>query len=172
MSANANHELQRYEIANSLYTKLYPEFRNEGLFLQYAGKSHSLARKFYTSGQFLERALFFSADPTIFTTLGKDYTLYSKVDAHKKERAEFLLTRAKNISPYRYYPRYLLVKYYERIGAEQETLNEAQALLAITPKVSSPATTEIRQEMQQIIDQEIFNNQEIIFPVSSSDEME
>lgn len=170
MSANANYSLQRYETANSLYNTLYSEFQNEGVFLQYAGKSHSLGRKFYTSGQLLERALFFSADPTIFTTLGKDYTLFSKVDSLKKERAEFLLTRVKNISPYKYYPRYLLTKYYQHTGKEQKALNEAKALLAITPKISSHATKEIKQEMLQLIDQEIFIHQEIVYPVLSSED--
>src|SRR5690606_38036963 len=129
----------------------------------YAGKSMSLDRQFFDSAYFLERALFFTADPTIFTTLGKDYTLFSKVDVEKKNRAEFLLTRAKYISPYKYYPRYLLAQYYTNIGKLQKALEEAEDLLSIKPKVVSPATTDIRNEMQQIIDQKIFLPEETLF---------
>lgn len=163
MTANVNHQLRRYAVANSIYRKLFPAYQDEGLFLQYAGKSMSLDRQFYESAYLLERALFFAADPTIFNTLGKDYTLYSEVDAEKKKRAELLLTRAKYISPYKYYPRFLLAKYYQRTGQDPKAIKEAEALLAIDPKVTSPATQEIRQEMQQIIDREIFQT-EIVLP--------
>lgn len=162
--ANANQKLLRYEFANNHYRILGPRFRNEGLFLQYAGKSMSLDRQIYDSAYFLERALFFSADPTIFTTLGKDYTLFSKVDVEKKKRAEFLLSRAKYISPYKYYPRYLLAQYYTSIGESQKALEEAESLLAKEPKVMSPATQEIRNQMQQLlIDQEILQPEETRF---------
>lgn len=78
------------------------------------------------------------------------------MDAEKKNRAEFLLNRAKYISPYKYYPRYLLARYYDNIGKSQKAMEEAEDLLSIEPKVTSPATTDIRNEMQQIIDQKIF----------------
>src|SRR5690606_2453752 len=167
MVANANQELQHYEIANNLYNTLYPEFRSEGLFLQYAGKSHSINRTFYASEQLLERALLFSADPAIFTTLGKDYTLFSKVDSLKKLRAEILLTRAKYISPSKHYPRYLLTKYYQSIGEKEKSWNEAKALLTTKSKVTSAASAEIKVEMQQLIDQKLYDNQKIILPASS-----
>lgn len=165
--ANANQDVQRYDITNSIYTNLYPEFRNEGLFLQFAGKSYSLGRRFFASQQMLERALFFSADPIIFTTLGKDYTLFSKVDTQKAERAEFLLSRAKYINPSKYYPRYLLANYYQRIGSIEKALEEAETLLAMQPKVVSPAIKDIRKEMNQLIEQNMFKNKKNIIPIIS-----
>ena len=48
-------------------------------------------------------------------------------------QAEFLLSRAKYISPNKYYPRYLLAQYYSNIGEYQKVLEEAEDLLCIEP---------------------------------------
>ena len=105
----------------------------------------SLSREFYLSHQYLERALHFSSDPVIFTTLGKDYTLFSKVEPENVERAEFLLKMAKYMEPSRYYPRYLLMDLYNRIGKEEKEKEEAIGILGMDTKVESEAVDQIRE---------------------------
>src|SRR5690606_28686568 len=108
-------------------------------------KSMSLSREFYQSRQYLERALHCSSDPVIFTTLGKDYTLFSKVEPENVERAEFLLKMAKYMEPSRYYPRYLLMDLYNRIGKEEKEKEEAIGILGMDTKVESEAVDQIRE---------------------------
>ena len=78
-----------------------------------------------------------------------------------------MLTRAKYISPSKHYPRYLLTKYYQSIGEKEKSWNEAKALLTTKSKVTSAASAEIKVEMQQLIDQKLYDNQKIILPASS-----
>src|SRR5690606_10557083 len=141
--ANSYYQSGHYQVANSKYITLYPALKDEGQFLQFAGKSMSLSRNYYQSGQFLERALLFSSDPVIFTTLGQDYTLFSKVKPEKVERAEFLLQMAKYMEPSRYYPRYLLMELYTRIGQKEKEQEEAAGILDIDTKVVSEAVDQI-----------------------------
>ena len=143
--ANSYFQSGHYQVANSKYITLYPALKNEGQFLQFAGKSMSLSREFYQSRQYLERALYFSSDPVIFTTLGKDYTLFSKVEPENVERAEFLLKMAKYMEPSRYYPRYLLMDLYNRIGKEEKEKEEAIGILGMDTKVESEAVDQIRE---------------------------
>src|SRR5690606_8867090 len=95
-----------YDSANSVFLRLEEKLENEGFYLTELGKSLSQSRKFYKSAFFLERALYFSSDPVIYTTLGKDYTLFRKVDSKKAKRAEEMLIYAKYMQPGHYYPRY------------------------------------------------------------------
>lgn len=82
--ANANYQIGHYGIANRIYTKeIGPVLENEGAFLKSAGKSLSMSRKFHRSALYLERALYFTSDPIIFTTLGHDYALYARVEPEK-----------------------------------------------------------------------------------------
>lgn len=144
ISANANYDLGRYEVANDIYqNKLWSALKNEGAYLQFAGKSLSMRRQYYPSASFLERALLFSSDPVILTTLGQDYTLFSKVEPEKVERAEFLLKMAKYMEPSRYYPRYLLMELYTRIGQKEKEQEEAAGILAMDTKVVSEAVDQI-----------------------------
>src|SRR5690606_35631946 len=108
-------------------------------------KSMSLSREFYLSHQYLERALHFSLDPVIFTTLGQDYSLFSKVEPENIDRAEFLLKMAKYMEPSRYYPRYLLMDLYTRTVQIEKEQEEAAGILAMDTKVVSEAVDQIRE---------------------------
>lgn len=157
VAANVHQSQQRYDQANRLYLELYPELENEGWFLQYAGKSFSLNQQYVESAQMLERALHFSADPAIYTTLGMDYTLYgSEENPSKKARAESLLSHVKFISPYKYYPRYLLAQHYFHTDQIEKAVAEAERVMEIVPKIASPATNDIRLTMKRLVEQEIF----------------
>ncbi len=115
-------------------------------------KSMSLSREFYQSRQYLERALHCSSDPVIFTTLGKDYTLFSKVEPENVERAEFLLKMAKYMEPSRYYPRYLLMELYTRTVQIEMEQKEAAGILAMDAKVESEAVDQIRELAREKLD--------------------
>lgn len=157
VAANVDQSQQRYDQANELYRELYPQLENEGWFLQYAGKSFSLNQQYVESAQMLERALHFSSDPAIFTTLGMDYTLHGlEENPSNKARAESLLTHVKFISPYKYYPRYLLAQHYFHTDQLEKAVAEAESVMNIVPKVASPATNDIRLTMKRLVEKEIF----------------
>ena len=152
-AANIHQSNKEYSMANYLYRELYPDLQNEGLFLQFAGKSLSLEEQYDESTPMLERALLFTSDPTIYTTLGTDYSLSGPYNTEKNDRTEYLLTQAKYMSPYKYYPRYLLAQYYNAVGQSGKAREEAAELLKIQPKVISSATAEIRTVMESIVQQ-------------------
>ncbi len=151
ISANANYQLGSYSLANEIYLRLWSDLQNEGAYLQFAGKSLSMTRNFYQSAQYLERALYFSSDPVIFTTLGQDYTLFGKVEPEKMDRAEKLLQEVKYMQPSHYYPRYLLMELYERMKKENYKREEASGILTLDTKVDSEAVQEIRMKAQEIV---------------------
>lgn len=158
IGANANYQLGkfRYPFANEIYIRLWPFLKNEGAYLRIAGKSFSQTRNFFSSELYLERALYFSLDPVILTTLGHDYTSYGKLEPEKYERAEMLLLQAKHMRPGRYYPRYLLMELYEKIGAIDKLREEAKAILAMRTKVESYAVQEIRLKAKSILSESTF----------------
>src|SRR5690554_1902557 len=153
IQANLYQSQKNYEPAINLYRELYPDLENEGWFLQFAGKSLSLNQQYKESAEMLERALYFSSDPAIFTTLGLDYTIYGiDEDPSKAARAEWLLSHVKYISPYKYYPRYLLAQHFYHTGQVEKAIAEAEQLLNIVPKVASPATNDMRKTMKRLVD--------------------
>lgn len=162
--ANLYQGQKKYTEANEIYQELLPYLDREGWFLQYAGKSMSLNQQFNISFNLLEKALRFSSDPNIFTTLGMDYTLQHKNDEELMQRAENLLNTAKYISPYKYYPRYLLAQHYFINGQIEKAKEEAENVLAIVPKIASPATNDMRLTMKRLVEQEILEIEKTTTP--------
>lgn len=165
VDANELQIQQRYGEANKIYRELYPDMAHEGWFLQYAGKSLSLNQEYAESASMLERALHFSADPAIYNTLGRNYTLYNVVgNVGNYARAESLLSHAKHISPYKYYPRYLLAQHYYHTDQIKKAVAEAEEVMKIVPKVHSPATNDMRLTMKRLVEQEIFTPEKTKVP--------
>lgn len=165
VEANVHQSQKRYEPAIRLYQELYPKLDNEGWFLQFAGKSLSLHQQYKESAQMLERALLFSSDPAIFTTMGLDYTLYGlEENPSNQSRAESLLSHVKYISPYKYYPRYLLAQHYFHTGQIEKAVAEAEQTMNIIPKIASPATNDMRLTLKRLVEQKIFESEKTKIP--------
>src|SRR5690606_32813275 len=153
VEANVLQDQNQHEEAIDLYRSLYPKLSEEGWFLQFAGKSLSLNQQYEESAEMLEQALHYSSDPAIFTTLGSDYTLYGpENDPGIQSRAETLLTQVKNMSPYKYYPRYLLTQHYYHTGQIEKAIAEAEQTLNVIPKIASPAINDMRLTLNRLID--------------------
>ena len=155
VEANIHQDQKRYEPAIVLYRELYPRLDHEGWFLQYAGKSLSLNQQYDESAQMLERALNFSSDPATFTTLGLDYTLHAQ-NPSDLSRAESLLSHVKYMSPYKYYPRYLLAQHYFHTDQIEKAVGEAEEAMKIVPKIASPATNDMRLTMKRLVENQTF----------------
>ena len=155
VEANIHQDQKRYEPAIVLYRELYPRLDHEGWFLQYAGKSLSLNQQYDESAQMLERALNFSSDPATFTTLGLDYTLHAQ-NPSDLSRAESLLSHVKYMSPYKYYPRYLLAQHYFHTDQIEKAVGEAEEAMKIVPKIASPATNDMRLTMKRLVEKQTF----------------
>ncbi len=156
--ANANYQIGHYGISNRIYTKeIGPVLENEGAFLKSAGKSLSMSRKFHRSAPYLERALYFTSDPMIFTTLGHDYALYARVEPEKCDRTELLLKMVKYMQPGHYFPRYMLMEMYERTEQQEKMEQEASDLLALETKIKSEAVDEMRLAAREVLDDSIYD---------------
>ncbi len=168
--ANANYQIGHYSISNRIYTKeIGPILENEGAYLQSAGKSLSMSRKFHRSAPYLERALYFTSDPMIFTTLGHDYALYARLEPEKYDRAEFLLKLVKYMQPVHYFPRYMLMQMYKRTDQQEKMKQEASDLLALKTKVWSDAVDEMRLAARKVLNENRYDSEIRITPIKNKE---
>lgn len=97
----------------------------------------------------LEQGLEHSSDPMFLNLIGRNHE-----DAGRYDQAEHYYRRAIDRLPGRLYPHYLLCRLYLNPGCSDTArfVTAAREMLAIDPKIESPATRQMRQEIARLND--------------------
>ena len=140
---------RQYEAANNLYEKMYSSLQANGEFLFQYGQSLYLANEYEEAVSILEQAKHRTTDLYLYTSLGSSFQALKQ---YNKAEENFLFASALN--PYRFYPRYLLVKLYEETGNVEQAVIVAEEILHKKIKVPSPAIIEIKQRMKDLIERQ------------------
>ena len=134
--------------AGQAYQTLYARLRHEPAFLFDYAKSLNSQKDYAGADSLLERAARLSSDPMVWDVWGRNAW---EQGAH--ELAEQRLIHASRMVPGRMYPYYLLAKLY----ADPAYLNlpkmeqAARKVLDMKPKVVSPATREMQEEIADLL---------------------
>lgn len=151
-------EGQKHVFANGIdnalihYKKAYPILNNNGTYLFYYGSALALKKKYKESIGILDKATRKSSMPNIFLVLGNNY---KKVDETDAARVAYL--NAVYSVPSRLYPKYLLVQLLMESSNKAEAYRWAEEILATGEKVPTTAAKEIKDEMNHLIENELFN---------------
>ncbi len=135
-----------YFASERIFSEIYRYLKNNGEFILNYGGTLSLAGKHKEAIELLEEAKNKFTDPTLCSTLGNSY-----LSVGNYARAEANYLHAVNMIPHKFYPKYLLVKYYDRMGKGGKALLLAKELLEMKEKVPSQAVEEIKREMKYFI---------------------
>jgi len=129
------------------YKKLYPYLSDQTPFLFEYAQCLSKAGEYEKSNKVLEQAIKISCDPVLYIILGKNH---QQLGNYKLAEQNFLL--ASHIAPSRIYPYYLLANLYAENGKTESAIRMAQKVLEKEPKVQSTAVNEMREKMQELIE--------------------
>lgn len=126
--------------------KAWPFLKYNGDFLTHYGKMLALTGKHKEAVNVLNRALLYSPNIIIYTSLGDAYESLGKID-----KAEQAYLKAWYMNPSRFYPKYLLAKLYDENGQVEKAVAVAEELLKKEVKVESTAVEEMQTEMKNIL---------------------
>ncbi|MGY6545610.1 MAG: O-antigen ligase family protein, partial [Cyclobacteriaceae bacterium] len=129
------------------YQNAYPYFDKEGDFLTNYGKALSVQGGHKEAVITLERAKYYAGNTIIQRTLGDSYRalgLYKEAEEAYKLAVDML--------PDRFYARYLLAKLYDETGEDDKLIPIARYLVEKEPKVPSNAVSEIKMEMEKVLE--------------------
>lgn len=136
-----------YTNAEKLYAEEYDHLKNNIDYLFEYGQILSHQEDYNKSNIILQRAITISCDPMIYNIIGKNHQSLGEYN-----KAEEYYTQAMRIVPHRLYPYYLLVQMYIENQDRPKAREMAKKLLSIEIKIPSPATKQIRDEMQAFLD--------------------
>ena len=142
------YQLQSYKASVSLYKLAFTELKTNGDFLIHYGKALSMAGSHLEAIKILKLSRNFLVNTISYTTLGDSYK-----EVNENYLAELAYHKASYMIPARFYPKYLLAKLYVETGQDEKALMVANELLEKNIKIKSTAISEIKEEMQHIINQ-------------------
>jgi len=134
------------EEAVRLYEKLYPTLKYNQYFLFNYGAELSTIGNYIRSIEVLREAEPRVDDSDEYIYLGNSYEGIGDLNSAMK-----CYRQASVIIPIKFYPKYRLAKLYEKTGRTQEAVSLAKNILNMTVKVPSVIITNIRNEMQILI---------------------
>jgi tetratricopeptide (TPR) repeat protein len=140
------YSMEFYSYVLEDYPALFPSMKENPAFLFEYGRSLHLEGRHRESAEILRLATRQSADPMQYNVLGNAYKALGQYN-----RAAESYLKAQDMVPHRLYPSYLLAKMYAELGDHVSAARYACRVLAIPLKVESPATRDIRQEMEEIL---------------------
>jgi O-antigen ligase len=140
------YSMEFYSYVVEDYPALLPSMRENPTFLFEYGRSLHLEGRHRESVEILQLATRQSADPMQYNVLGNAYKALGEYG-----RAAEAYLKAQDMVPHRIYPTYLLAKLYAELGDHSSAALYARRVLAIPLKVESPATRDIRQEMEDLL---------------------
>ncbi|MDH6313623.1 O-antigen ligase [Parabacteroides sp. PFB2-10] len=141
-----------YEAAIPGYKELYNKLKHKPEFLFEYGQCLNKTKEYIDANWMFKQATWLSADPMIHYMQAKN-----RQEQQKYEEAEAIYLHALNILPDRIYPYYLLVKLYNEPGFLQPEKRQAAAdsVLRKEPKVMTTAIREMREEVEEIMNDEL-----------------
>lgn len=132
-------------IAND-YLRLKPLLNDNKEFLFECAQALAKAKQYEESNHVISEALIISRDPMFLNIKGKNN---QALDDFANAEKSFI--ESSYMVPNRIYPHYLLAKLYLEAGDSAQAFAKARFVLDLEPKVTSPATDEIKQEIKKII---------------------
>lgn len=140
-SADYDHAVDHYAIA-------YQSLHNDGPFLLQYGKALLFAGQQANAVFILTQAELYSNNSLVQAALGDGYKRMGQFKA-----AEQAYLNACAMTPDRFYPKYLLAKLYYDTHDTRKAIEIAKELLNKKVRVPSPAISEIRSEMEELLKQ-------------------
>ncbi len=140
------YNMEHYQQAEEGYKELYPAMRGSYKYLFEYGHALNKLGRYRESNRLLEQGVRLSSDPMFHNIMGNNYKALGQPD-----RAEACYLRAHRIVPGRMYPLYLLAKLYAETGQRDKGLEMARRVLETAPKVPSPATRDMQDEMEALL---------------------
>lgn len=140
-------QVKAYASANKMYEQIHNDLRYDVRFLFEYAQILANTEEYNNSNIVLRRAATISCDPMIYNRLGKNYQAMK----HYND-AEKCFEMAENLVPHKLYPYYLLVKMYIEKGDTDKAIENANELLNMEVKISSPATKQMKSETQILVD--------------------
>jgi O-antigen ligase len=133
---------QHYEASGSIYKDLYPDMKDNGLFLLYYGTTLTAGGDCEHGRQLLDEARKYISDPVLYIKMGDCCRIekkYSEAEQHYKY--------ASAIIPGRLYPKYLLALLFEEQGKYCEALEYARNVTDSDVKIHNAAVDEMKEKM-------------------------
>ncbi len=150
-----------YREWKSLQTFYRMELYDEGLARDYGANLEPLAGevhywfeyghtlnkigRYAESNRILEQGARQSSDPMFYNIMGNNYRSLGEY-----ARAEAMYEKAFSVLPNRLYPLYLLTKLHHERSDSLKTVQAARRVLEFVPKVESPATREMQEEIRAL----------------------
>ena len=130
------------------YRELLPQEEDNAEFLFDYAQALRMAKRYNDSNEMLRRGAMVSADPMFYVLQGnnyKDMTLYNMAEESYK--------KAFAVMPNRLYPLYqLMLLYQKKSESDNKKLKDvARRIVAIKPKIESPATRDIQRAARQVL---------------------
>ncbi len=141
-----NFDFGNYEDAVNLMAGIEEAKSTDGYYYFKYGQALKLQGNCEAAIPKLERAIDYYCDPYVFNNLGLCYQ-----ETGNYEKAAFYFYLSHYLMPYKLYPIYLLAKLYEAEGEKEKAMEMANYLLNMEVKVPSPAITEMREEMNTLL---------------------
>ena len=144
--ANHLYNSKAYEKSRVIYESIYPYlFDQPGFLFDYAG-CLTMLKEYEQSNELLDKAYNYCSDPAIYIRKGTNFQSQKKY-----EDAIRCYQKAGYLVPNRQYPYYLLAKLYFEISDFSNAKKTAEYCLEKQPKVDSPAVTEMKEEMLELL---------------------
>lgn len=132
--------------ALKLYNNAIPDLQYSGAFLYNLGAELSKLGLFEESLDVLSACEAKINDADFYVFLGNTFEGLGKFD-----EAEQAFTRASFIIPHKLYPRYRLAKLYIKKNETELAIKIAKSVVVAKPKVVNSLSTQIQQELEQLI---------------------
>jgi len=127
---------------------LYPVLSYDPYFLYNYGAVLTLNQEYKQAIEILNKAKLKLNDYDVHFYLG---ICYKELNLNNK--AIYYFTKASLLIPSRFYPKYMLVKIYEKTGNRNKMLELANDILLMNPKVNSDIIMQMKKEMKILIKQ-------------------
>ena len=135
-----------YEKVEERYRDLQPYLEDQAHNLFEYGQALSKTERYEESVNVIARAMQLSGDPMFLIIQGKNY-----MALHDYRYAIMYFNRAAQRVPHRLYPHYMMAKAYLEAGDADRAWALARQVVMKPVKVESPATREMKTEMEALI---------------------
>ncbi|EON79099.1 hypothetical protein ADIS_0418 [Lunatimonas lonarensis] len=144
--AFAYYQIGAFRSSLPWFAKAFHIFSRDGRFLVNYGKALSSFGDHKRAIEVLGEAKKYIGNSVLYITLGESYMALGMYD-----QAEEAYQLAADMLPDRFYPKYLLARFYYAIGDMDSMEPIARYLIGKEPKVSSDAVDEIKREMEVLL---------------------
>ena len=129
------------------FWELLPEERDNPAFLFNMAKMLEQKERWRDSNAILRMGTQVSSDPMFYVMMGNNYRKMEMPDL-----AEEAYQKAFAVLPNRHYPLYQLMLLYKEYNRHSEARQMAERIVNMPPKIKSPATDEMQEKAQNLID--------------------